>query len=642
MKRKRNVFSLSVASLVLSASICAFGQTASPEAKQGGEKSTAKKKVTIAAQAEKDKESSEAEQQARLQSRWRMLEVLRATARGADEWEDASAAAKVQAQAADLMWEFDDATARSLLLSAWKAASHVENKTKEFSQFRNESPRNDARREVLIVARKRTPELAREWLDQMTEEAQKEQDKKEKKGIFDDRTPRSSVLLQMALASVEENRQSAAELAIESLADGISFGLQNVLIALQTKDFDLAQKVFRAALVRLKTSGFSDPNELFILSAYLYTPGMVRAAGTSENRGSFQLGVSRNRPQIGRASDLNPELAQEFLAVVADLLLSAPLPSTTANPEQTARTQISVIANLLPAISRTLPDKAALLQQRLSALEADAHFVPASTRSDVTAPREGESRESFAERRVDELEEAAKKEPSGLSRDIAYAKAALATGVERYERGWGLADKIDDKELRAGVRDWLTYRATLHFINRKQFAAAESLLWKNENLVQRGASLVVGAQKFLQAKDEVSARQWLENAAQIVKRLESNEDAVRLALGIVSSYGQFDAAMARESLRNAVAVMNKVPEAKLTDERAPAAKNFSGFTIPDLTYATKGFGLASASEVFGEAEFENAVQELSAIKKPETRGLALVALCRKNLLMRKQERAKKI
>lgn len=659
MRQIRSAVKLNVTMVVLSVSVCAAGQTpqtqnsssqasesapqvatspTSSSSKESDVKSNATKTKDAMPQSKKNKEQKEIEDQARSLLRWRIMELLRTTARGADEWQDASAAARTQAQAADLLWEFDGATARSLLLSAWRAASRVENKTKEVSQFRNESPRNDARREVLIVARKRTPELAVEWLAQMTEEAQKEQDKKEKKGVFDDRTARSSVLLQMAGASVEENPQAATELAIESLNDGISFGLQNVLIALQTKDFDLAQKVFRAALVRLRTVGFSDPSELFVLSSYLYTPGMVRAANASENRGNFQLGVSRNRPQVGRAADLNPALAQEFLSIVAELLLSAPLPSTTANPEQTARTQISIIANLLPAFEKTLPDKASLLYQRLSAMEADAHFAPTAARKDTIAPREGESRESFAERQVDDLEEAAKKESSGLARDIAYAKAALATRVERYARGWSLADKIDEKELRVGVRDWLTYRATLHFINRKEFSIAEDLLRKNENLAQRAASRIIGAQKFLQSKETISARQWLEDTARLIKQSEPDEDWARIALGVVVAYGQFDHQTALESLRSAVTLINKIPDAKLDGERAPLAKSFSGFTLSDFTFGTKGFGLTPAIEVFNESEFENAAQELNAIKQSETRGTAIVALCRKNLNAQKGAR----
>ena len=83
----------------------------------------------------------------------------------------------------------------------------------------------------------------------------------------------------------DENPEAAAALAMESLQDGISFGFQQVLIRIQEKNVQLSQRVFRAALSRLKTAGMLDPNELLILYAYLYTPGRIIAANTDGNTG---------------------------------------------------------------------------------------------------------------------------------------------------------------------------------------------------------------------------------------------------------------------------------------------------------------------------------------------------------------------
>jgi hypothetical protein len=53
------------------------------------------------------------------------------------------------------------------------------------------------------------------------------------RGLFDDRSERSAVLLQMAMGVVKDDPRAAAHMATESLRDGISFGLQSVLVALQ-------------------------------------------------------------------------------------------------------------------------------------------------------------------------------------------------------------------------------------------------------------------------------------------------------------------------------------------------------------------------------------------------------------------------
>ncbi|MBV9925482.1 MAG: hypothetical protein JOZ96_10735 [Acidobacteria bacterium] len=560
----------------------------------------------------------------------RIVSILRSVGDGAAEWDDAAAAAKAQAQVADLLWDDDAGSAQGYLTKAWDSAGRVEEPTQGASRFRNTSPRTEARREVILVARKRAPELANRWLEQMAGET-KPNEGKQSRGVFDDRSQRSTVLLQLATQSIAADPHAAAELAVESLRDGISFGLQNFLIALQEKDFELAQKVFRAALQRLRGAGLNDPNELLILYSYLYTPGRVTAANLSGERGSSQVAVGRDRPRVTAAAELSPALALEFLRLSADLLTAAPLPVATADPQQTAREQISVIGVLLGKLSRQLPDSAAALQARLQQIQVDAQYAPASTALKPDAPpppAAGESRAEYEERYVDFLEESASKEPSGLSRNIAYAKAALATDVGGYERGWKIARRIEDDSLRAGVTNWLTYRAALHLAGAGELDRAHELLLKDEDTAQRASCLVVGAQKLLQAKDAVRARQWLEEARFLVKQAEPDESWTAIALGVVAVYGRFDGMIAADALSDAVKLINQSKGALQGDERAPSLRRFSGLPLPDFTYGTDGFGLQSAVGVFKPDQFEEVAGILSRISSPKVRGTALVTLCR--------------
>ena len=178
--------------------------------------------------------SADEELQRRLreQQLTRILAVLSATADDARNWADAAAAGKVLAQIAEVMWDADAEMARGYLKRAWDTTGKVEEPKRERSPFRNESSRTEARREVIVVARKRAPDLSKKWLEQMAQEAERAN---HDRGVFDDRTPRSTLLLQMALQIVQENPDAAAALAMESLQDGISFGFQQVLIRIQEK-----------------------------------------------------------------------------------------------------------------------------------------------------------------------------------------------------------------------------------------------------------------------------------------------------------------------------------------------------------------------------------------------------------------------
>src|SRR5215213_707424 len=163
-----------------------------------------------------------------------IMDLLSSTADEASKWDDKRVAARTQAQIADLIWDLNRENAINYLKAAWASASKVEEPKRDLSTFVNPSQRNAVRREVLLVARKRAPELAAMWLEEMVEESKSTQ--KNDRGTFDDRNARSAVLLQMANELVADNPRAAAELLIESLRDGISFNFQTTLIRIQQKD----------------------------------------------------------------------------------------------------------------------------------------------------------------------------------------------------------------------------------------------------------------------------------------------------------------------------------------------------------------------------------------------------------------------
>jgi hypothetical protein len=526
------------------------------------------------------------------------------------------------------------------LRAAWNAAARVEEPKRDRSTFVNPSLRNSVRREVLLVARKRAPELAALWLQEMVEESKSATE--QERGTFDDRSARSAVLLQMANELVEDNAQGAAELLIDSLHDGISFNFQTTLLRLQLKDPALAASVFRAALARLRAVGMSDPNELLTLYSFLYTPGRVYGANTSDNRNQVQLAVGGSRVSVPPGRQ-NPVLAIEFLALASDLLLSAPLPEPN-QAQGAARSLVSVIGILLAEVTQQLPQKGALLQARAQQLDSEARFStdPFQRRSDVPEVRPGESKESFAERRVDLLEETAARGRDVLTRDIGYATAAVATTVDRYERGLYLAGKIYDEKLRDGVRSWLLYRAVLHSIASGNLDEAHRLNLANDDAAQRAVGFVVGAQRLVKDKDTERASEWLSEAGASLKRSEPNEGGARIALGMVATYGRYDTQAALEWLLYAVKLMRKSPLASLYDDKAPALRRISGITsITDLSSDTAGFSVQAAVAVFTPDKFEQVLYVLNDITSQEARGMALLTLCR-NFLRTMPKATKKL
>jgi hypothetical protein len=176
----------------------------------------------------------------------------------------------------------------------------------------------------------------------------------------------------------------------------------------------------------------------------------------------------------------------------------------------------------------------------------------------------------------------------------------------------------------------------LHFAKLDDLDRVYELSRKNNDLLQHAACLVVGAQKLFKAKDTSRARQWLDEARLLIRRVKDPDaDMTQVMLGMVSTYAQFDKWQALELLSDTIKVVNKTPEANYHDnDRAPLIRRFSGFgVLADFTYGTSGFSLRSALDAFPEDEFYDIVYKLNELLSPETRGQAIVLLCQKQLAL---------
>ena len=562
---------------------------------------------------------------------WRIILLLRSTAEESKKWDDRQLTARVQSEVADLTWEADPYAAGVLLQTAWDTARDIRNESHPESAYRTTSPKTEALQSVIMVAHKRAPELARKWIDQISDDG--DEGSSSPRGVFDDRSRRSSVLLQMAAEGVDRDPKAAAELAKESLNDGISFGLQIVLIALQTRDFSLARQVFQAALSRLRSVGMQDPNELLILASYLYTPGKVMGANRSANRGGFPLSVNRNPVIVTSAAQLEPGMASDFLSLAADLLLTAPLPSTTPDPVVTARSQVNVIDVLAGRIAEAFPEQGQALRQREVQIALDAKFALAPPPRPTGAPPRlaAERPRDYAERRVDTLEESARKESSPMARDLRYAEAALATAPADYQRGWSLAQNVQDEELRPALKNLVSYRAAVSFAAANRLDKLEEVNARSTDHLYRAAALVLGAQRMIAARNTSRAGEWLVEASQTIRKAAPEEALVRVAFGVAAAYAGFDGLLAGQALAEALKLLDKFPSVPLTDEKAPMTKRFSGISFSDFTYGTTGFGLNSVIAAIPSAAFEDVLGQLGRLSKPESRGLSIILLCRSHL-----------
>ncbi len=561
----------------------------------------------------------------------RIVNVLYRTADEAKNWNEVKVSSQIQAQIADLLWDFDAISAENYLIRAWDKAKQAKESEEKPSRFRNYSTRVEVSREVLMVARKRQPELAKRWLKELSDLAEEDFSKRNK-GLFDDRTARSAVLLQMAMQAAESDPQAAASLATESLLDGISFGFQSVLIKIQEKNPELAAQVFRSALKRINSVGIASASEIQILYSYLYTPGQINSTADATTQNNTVIAVGRNQPRITSAAQLYPSLAQEFVQTAARAIMQMSFPPVE-NVEKAAREQYGIIGVLLSRLGNASPELAQALQARMAAITGSANFSPPTQNSpdDVSPIKQGENQSDYQKRLLDEILEDSEKMPDSLQKNIFIAQGVLRSGAEQFEKAENVAEHIDDKELREQIINFLIYRTSLDLIKNDKFDDAGKSVLKNSEPRQRAVILIVGGQKLADRKDFFQARGWLSDAEKLFeKNKSSDEDWINIGFGLVSAYAQFENSEAAQILNQSGKLIEEDSKYYNRD-KAPLAIGFSGLDFSDFTYDSKNFSLDSAIKSFPKENFEDVLSALGEIKNPQAKGQGILILSRKYL-----------
>lgn len=569
---------------------------------------------------------SENEQKLQAQ-KFQAISMITKTAEEATFWEDKKKAVEALADAADLLWEENANQSAKWLTKAWNMIDQVSESPKDEKMrgFFNRSDKSDLQATVLKVAQKRDAQLAEKFLNQLSE---KEPDEKKDKGAFDDKSARSEQLLQLAQQAVETNPNMAFSLAERSLADGISFSLQNVLTELRKKDANLANRLFDAALARLTAT-----EEAQILGGYLFKPGFTFANNSS---GGMILVVNPAQQNLPAVANSEPNRAKNFLNTVYQTFFARPVLIDTPDGKRKAE-NILLLANFVFAQYNTYAPELAqpaqtFLTQLQSQLYPNKQNQSSENKSRISDLPKDATKEEIYEALIADLEEKADNETDPIAKKLAYIRAANSTKPEDYKRGISIAEKIEDKNLQQDVVSFLLYRAALHFVEKKEVETAEELTPRIKETLRRSVAKIAVAQALLQPKTKKMEQTQIDLEKQRafallddVRRDLRNEDTsfnlIKTMLGATTVLARFDKTQAVNSFEQTVQMINKLERFNLKDASAPKLgidlSSTSGATVstPQI-----GFGFSNAIEPLIETDFEQLASIVERFAAKETRG----------------------
>jgi hypothetical protein len=589
------------------------------------------------------------------------ITLLTALADDARNFRDQPLRARVQARAADALWDTDTERARTLFRRAWDAAEAAdaenERRSAEEQQQRRAGGRPTAfvsrpnlRREVLRLAARHDRALGEEFLTRLDEARKNEtsatnqvnaaaaaaQGGEQQARRPDPSSPPAAIQqrLRLALQLLEDgDKERALQFADPALTSVNTYSI-NFLDTLRTRDASAADQRIAALMMRAASDPASDANTVSLLSAYFFTPFLYHVFQPGGGANTMRWSRDENVPP----PSVSPELRAAFFNAAAQILLRPIPPAETDRTSSGRAGTYLVIARLLPLFEQNAPDKAALLRTKMAALTPDTPERARSTEN--SALTRGLVPEDPSRDRVQENLDRLDKAKDSAERDEIYfnaAQSAMSRG--EHDRARSLADKIEDLDLRRQVRGLIDFEATSKAIREKRAEDALRAARTGElTNLQRTWALTEVAR--LMTKDEPGrAGELLDEAFVEAKRIDqASPERVRALVAIVTQMAGLDKTRVWEVMTEVVKASNSVAEFTGEDGGLTSRAGTRN-QMTTMNFNVESFDLTNIFAALARENLDRAVELAKTFTGESPRAVATLAVARAVLEKKKTESA---
>src|ERR1051325_4636606 len=592
------------------------------------------------AQSKKAKAETEADAEA-AQQRTIAISLVSALDDEARSFKDQTRRARVQARAADVLWDSDPDRARELFRRAWEAADAVDaeaarKRADEMRRLESEGGPvvvrggPDLRSEVLRLVAKRDRKLGEEFLKALDEAAEKARadaatdQRLNNSGMRVGASQRLQLARRLGKEGEVHRRLDFAAPALTTVnPDSIYF-----LSALREKNAQLADAAYTNLLALVARDPNADANTVSGLSSYLFTPFLYvtfeRDGGANQNR---QRGPMP--PPV-----VDPMLRNNFFKVAFQILMQ-PLASPDQDRSSAGQTgKYLIIKRLLPLFEQYAPDMATGLRTQMTAV---ASYVPPTFQQgenrSVTVGIQPESSEGDPYQRMQErLDHAAKSD----DRDAIYADYAVALTESGDPRARDLVDKVENAELRKSVKAYTDFALVQLAIRNKDVTEVAKLVKTGELTSVQKVWALTSAAKIVVAAERSRATDMLEEALAESRRISgSDPDRARALTAVAAGFGDIDRVRAWEILGEVVKAANAADEYTGEDSRI-SSRLQTKFMVVANSGNAEDFDLIAVFRHLARADLLRAIQLAKTFTGEAPRAVATLAIARTVLEKRKE------
>lgn len=581
-----------------------------------------------------------------LQRRTIAISLLTSLADEARSYQNQTLRARVQARAADALWDSDNEKARALFKRAWDSADAADKEAwRRVTEQRQAAARGanqfipsppDLRGEVLRLAAKRDRALSEEFLTLMKDDANRETTtpaadvnaSPPKTADPEDPPPAIAQRLRLARQLLEEGDVGRALLFADPALDRVTTQGIFLLCALREKDQASADQRFATMLARTVADPSSDAVGVSVLSSYVFTPFLYITV-----RGNGQNHSSQERERIV-APNIASELRLAFLRGAAQILLR-PLQAPDQDRTVAGRRGLYfMIARLLPLLDQYAPDLAPELRVQLASLASDVPDDLRTGRNRLLTRglvAEDQARDEFRES-LDSAERGA----NAAERDQSYTRAAQLAAYKGDAAARDLVDKIADSDLRKRARAHIDFILLSRAIEKKDTQEALRLMPSAElTNVQRVWALLEVA-RLLKKTDAHQAVEVLNEAATVGRRIGGSElDRARAMVGVATLMFEIDRGRVWEALAEAVKAANSVAEFSGEDAQV-SARFSSGRGTSTTNFTVESFDLDRIFGFLAKDDIYRAIELAKGFTADSPRAVATLSVARSVLDTKKQ------
>ena len=592
------------------------------------------------------------------------ISLITTLADDARTFRDTTLRARVQARAADALWETEREKARTLFRRAWDEAeaADAENdrrideerrkQMRERGSFSIQMPPS-LRTEVLRLAAKRDRELGEEFLARL-EAARKEEtanpatasapggeDEVERQGAGgsqrrpdpNEAPPAAAKRLRLAVQLLEDGDvERAIQFADPALTQANAAALE-FLARLRPKNAKAADERYAALVRRAALDPASDANTASLLASYIFTPALY--VTFTPDAGSNSNSWGRNFPV---PADIAPQLRAAYFNAASSILLR-PIPPADQDRSSSGRAGwYMVIARLLPLFEQHAPDKSALLRARMAALLPD---TPAASRGpNNNAITRGLVPEDPNRDRVQEGLNRLSGAKTQEERDEVYVDAVFNAMRQKDSRVEEFLNKIEDPDLRKRVRAYVDFEAAEKAVRDEDFAEALRLARGTSLTSIQKTWLLTEVARLLSKKEPGRSLEVLEESLLEAKRIDdASPERASALVAIATQFYELDRPRAWEVMSEVVKASDSAAGGYTGEDGSLSVRLQTKNSTMMSSSSVQSFDLAGIFSKLAREDLSRAVELARGFGVESPRAVATLAVARAVLSEKKESGA---